>query len=571
MTGTRATTSFGDEEAAAWQRVRRYAVPRWMIEQATERRLAGDWRGACSAAGVDVAFDPAAVAKRYGGSVAAEVEDDLTHFAPDLLRWHLPRTTPWNGTLAVGRIVVLAEYRARSLGWGPSLFVTTPPVVEGTQRLTLHLGPADAKEDAARWRDGRAWLTSRHLWDVRRAGELRLRAGGGERIPFFTRDGRPLAEDELPTADPGRDDPVAHTEWVSLLHERGEVEAALAAVGIHLDLREPVVRGWGWGGLTRRLETLPLNLAGIERETARLADETGERHFEIVYGYGSRVALDRAPDEGALRVSTAQAGGIVRLPDLCWRRLPDLDLMRRGRITADRLHPLVRTALFPDLAPGEGPAGPPDPEPPAPVRVRCRGEWHLLSSGGGVLRMPHSVEERRRERAMRAFGGAVAGCFAAGDAWTSGRGRLPKELRRQRRDLFRRVQYGDTPGVLRLLDAGVDPHVRDGGLRTLLHGLASLDHVRLLPHLLEAGVDLEARDDQGRTPLMAAVYGHGPEALVRALLAAGARTDVVDGSGWSLGDVIRRTRRGDLRFLRDQVAREHPGIGNPHLVKDDEG
>jgi hypothetical protein len=32
---------------AGWRRVRRYAVPRWMIEQATERRLAGDWRGAC--------------------------------------------------------------------------------------------------------------------------------------------------------------------------------------------------------------------------------------------------------------------------------------------------------------------------------------------------------------------------------------------------------------------------------------------------------------------------------------------------------------------------------------------
>ncbi|GAA4572513.1 ankyrin repeat domain-containing protein [Planotetraspora kaengkrachanensis] len=559
----RGTRSFRGEEAAAWQRVRRHAVPRWMIEQATERRLAGDWRGACAVAGVDVAFDPAAVAERHGAEVAAAVEDDLAHFAPDLLRWHLPRTTPWNGTLAVGRIVVLAEYRTRLGGPGPALYVTTPPVLDGTQRLTLHLGRPDAKHDARRWRDGRAWLTSRHLWDVRHAGELRLRVGGGERAPFFTRDGRLLAEGDLPAADPGRDDPVAHAEWVTLLHERGQVEAALAAAGIHLDRREQVVRGWAWGSLTYWLETLPLNLAMLERETAHLAEATGERHFEIVHGFGSGVALERASGEGTLRVSTARAGGGVRLPDLCWRRPPDLDLLRHGRITADRLHPLVSAALFPDLAPGAGPAGPPDPEPPAPVRVRCRGEWHLVSSGEGVLRMPHSDAERRRERAMRAFGGAVAGCFAVGDAWTSGRGRLPKELRRQRRDLFRRVQYGDTPGVLRMLDAGMDPHVRDGDLRTLLHGLASLDHVPLLPRLLEAGVDLEARDDRGRTPLMAAVYGHGPEPLVRALLNAGARTDVVDVDGWSLSDVIRRTRRGDLRFLRDQVDREHPGIGRP--------
>jgi hypothetical protein len=28
---------------ATWRRVRRYAVPAWMVEAATRRRLAGDW------------------------------------------------------------------------------------------------------------------------------------------------------------------------------------------------------------------------------------------------------------------------------------------------------------------------------------------------------------------------------------------------------------------------------------------------------------------------------------------------------------------------------------------------
>ncbi|MFE2103348.1 ankyrin repeat domain-containing protein, partial [Streptomyces sp. NPDC059468] len=53
---------FPADEASSRRRIRRYAVPGRMIERATERRLAGDWRGACAAANVDVAFDPAEVA-----------------------------------------------------------------------------------------------------------------------------------------------------------------------------------------------------------------------------------------------------------------------------------------------------------------------------------------------------------------------------------------------------------------------------------------------------------------------------------------------------------------------------
>lgn len=78
--------SFPRREAAGWRRIRRYAVPGWMIEQATGRRLAGDWRGACAAAGVDVTFDLAEVARVHGRPVASALEDDLRHLAPDLLR-----------------------------------------------------------------------------------------------------------------------------------------------------------------------------------------------------------------------------------------------------------------------------------------------------------------------------------------------------------------------------------------------------------------------------------------------------------------------------------------------------
>jgi ankyrin repeat protein len=175
--------------------------------------------------------------------------------------------------------------------------------------------------------------------------------------------------------------------------------------------------------------------------------------------------------------------------------------------------------------------------------------------------MPHSDEEQQRERALRAFGGAVAGCFAVEQTWTSGEGRLPKALRAQRNELFVRAQHGDTPGVLELLDAGVDPRVRDGSGRTLLHVLNLVDHEALLPRLLAEGLDLEARDLRERTPLFVAVNDLGSRKLVEALVAAGARLDVADQSELSLDQLVRRYKRSDLAFLRERVRAEHPDAG----------
>lgn len=54
----------------------------------------------------------------------------------------------------------------------------------------------------------------------------------------------------------------------------------------------------------------------------------------------------------------------------------------------------------------------------------------------------------------------------------------------------------------------------------------------------------------------------GSAALVRALLDAGARIDVIDQMELSLAQVIRRYKRADLGFLRERVLAEHPGIGS---------
>jgi hypothetical protein len=555
--------SYPPDEASSRRRILRYAVPRWMIEQATERRLAGDWRGACATANVDVAFDLADVARKHGGAVAAAVEGDLLHFAPDLLRWHLPRVLMGRTTIRNSQTVALSGYAGGAKA-AQYLYVTTPAMVDGPQRVRLSFGRIDHADGSDGHGHAHHWSTLRHLWDVRHTGALLERCGGGDRPPFFNADGTPRAAGELPTADPGPADPAAHAEWVTLLYEQGEIEAAFAAAGVELD-PSPLVFDWhGEIPMSRVLEKSALALTTLEQEIRLLTHEGFGRRFQILCFWGSGVLLESRKRDGGLvvRAIKRKTTGTPVLAEACWRRLPDLDVLRRGDADPDRLHPLVRAALFPLREDSAGPVGPRDPRLPSPVRVRCRGgEWHEVCFQDGALRVPHSADEQRRERAMQAFGGTVAGCFAVAQAVTSGEGRLPKALREQRRELYSRVQHGDTPGVLRLLDAGVDPDFRDGRRRTLLHALIHLDHEILLPRLLAAGVDLEAVDHNRRTALHVAVGDNGSAPLVRALLAAGARSDVADDNNLSLRDLIRIYKRTDLDFLLDLLDRDRPAAG----------
>ncbi|MFE9093507.1 ankyrin repeat domain-containing protein [Streptomyces sp. NPDC007264] len=546
---------FSPDEAAAWQRIRRYAVPRWMIERAGARRLAGDWAGACAAAAVDVTFELPRIAGQYGTDVAAAVTDDLRHFAPDLLRWHLPRLLGGRTTLAPDVTVLLSAHGPQGHGAAPYLYVLTPVMTEGPQRLSLRFGDP-AAEGGTPTED---WTAARHLWDARRTAELLEHCGGNAvRPPFLNTDGTPRPQSELPRADPG-DDPAERAEWAALLHERGEVEAAFAAAGIEVDLTPPPSR---WREIDPRtvLASRALALTRLEPGVRRLAEAGGGNRFRIPDGWRTSVLLELTDPTGpgGLRAGAVGEDDSPLMPQALWHELPDLELLRSRRLSPAHLHPLVGAALFPSLP---VPDGPPGPEAPVPVRVRCRGSWHHVVSRGGRLDVPHTEEEQQRERAMRAFGGAVAGCFAVQQAWTSGTERLPRALRDQRRELFLRAQHGDTPGVLELLDAGVDPRIRDGAMRSLLHVLPLVDHELLLDRLLAAGLDLEGRDYRECTPLCTAVGKRGSVALVEALLAAGARIDVTDNAGLSLDQIIRKYKRHDLEFLRERVAKEHPGIG----------
>ncbi|MFF2788798.1 ankyrin repeat domain-containing protein [Streptomyces sp. NPDC058049] len=521
------------EDRLAWRRIRRYAVPGWMIEQATAHRLAGDWRAACAAAAVDVGFELPELAARYGAAVAEAVAEDLRYLAPDLLRWHLPRYLGGRTTLATDLRILLASYGGPG---GPTLSVTTPRMSEGPQRLRLRCAPLTTKKRNVYTGRGFAtedWTAVRPFWDARHASELGARFA----------------------------DPDGLAERIAVLRAAGDTVGAYAAAGIECDLSVPAPQPYQRPTDPKALLAgMPIDLGRLAPEVARLVAAGAGDRYRIAAGWRSYLLLEHVgPDRLRARVvEQAEALAVPALPRYAWQRLPDPELVRTGLLSPRELHPLVSAALFP----GAGPAvRPPGPDTGEPVRVRCRGGWHEVRSRGGVLDVPHTPEEQQRERAMRAFGGVVSGCFAVQQSWTTGEGRLPRALRAQRHELFLRVQHGDTPGVVALLDAGMDPRIRDARGRGLLHTLHLLDHEVLLPRLLAAGLDLEARDNGQRTPLLSAVNWGGSADLVRDLLAAGSRIDVTDEMELSLSQVIRRYRRTDLAFLRDHADEEFPGIG----------
>lgn len=469
-----------------WRTVRRYAVPRWMIEQATSCRLAGDWRGACDAAGVD-GPDLARVRREHGAAVAGRVEDDLLHLAPDLLRWHLfrafPALTPLPATVA------LTVYGRPALHVRPKHPGTPSPRLElvvdalgGDQRLSL----ADARE----------------RWDSRCAPGLLARCGGYDgHLPGFT-----VTGDRLP--EPSWTD----RERILAAQDAGDWALAWSLAGFDVEPLLAEVRRGHW------IESL---LRAGRYDLPELRAAAGARRGPFVARPGAQYGPPLLIDAD-LRV-WHRSGPVTppELPAVRVERPVDFDLVRHGMLPLEQLHPLVGDALFPGLA-GlfEGPpAAVPDL---SPVRVRCQGEWHVLGDHH------HSAEETRRELTLRALGGApLRGCFAARAGWRHTDAWTPKVLRQRRREIVERAVHGDGPALVAWLDAGLDPHLRDQRDRTLLHLIAWLpDPGPVMARLRHAGIDPQARDRDGRTPLEHALAEGGSPAAVAALRA------LADGLPW---------------------------------------
>ncbi|MEU9702503.1 hypothetical protein [Streptomyces sp. NPDC047981] len=299
-------TAYEDAHASFlsfWLRVREFAVPPSMIATATARRLSGDWAGACAAARVDVDLDLRSVTRAHGRDLTDRVRRDLRHLVPDLLRWHMPRVAP-HGLLRPGLTISLARYARADPTARASpvhLVARTPPAwAEGGQRISLALWGGSSAGSVGQGTAGRhphphpgrrfRLDLHRHLWDARRADELRLRSGadtpaaGGAEAP----EGYLCAVDRWPA------------EARLVLHEEGRSEGP---VTVRLDARR-------------------------------------------------RLTLAVAPEPGAPR-DAGSRGAPVLLPDAATWVLPDLELLRAGAIEAGRLHPLVASALVPDHVPAD--------------------------------------------------------------------------------------------------------------------------------------------------------------------------------------------------------------------------
>ena len=482
-------------------------VPAEMIEAATARRLAGDLAGAFKAARVDLDIDVAGIVRLHGREMADQVIDDLYHIAPDLLRWNVPRD------LAAGALIAPGVLRRYPGGGGANLLVDT--VWKQPTRLRLWVqtrrGGPELPDRVPGW-----YHLPRAYWDTRYTGELRDLCGAGpDRIPFHDTDGRLL--DSLPDG-PRPDDPVAMTEWLTLLWDEGRTGAALAACGIAL--AEGQAESWPkrpWVAVERLVADARRLLAegvfrlGASRQPLRLARTVWVECRDEGQG-GTDIELTFGPDDTVTaRLRRAEAGDSRLLTAPEYRHPIDLDLLRFGLVGPDELHPAVTRALFP--ARSAGADGPP----------------------------------------------ASLGVTPGADGW----------------ELMERAFNRDTDGVRTLLDAGADPLVRDRSGQTLLHQLPYLDHELLLPRLLAAGVDVNAVDMQGHTALhAAAAYGsergkagsfarRSIDGLIGRLRNAGG-VDICGkrGAACPVGAPGRRRRPSDEDLDRLRAAAARPGYAS---------
>ncbi|MGW7421585.1 hypothetical protein ACWGJB_16160 [Streptomyces sp. NPDC054813] len=446
---------YEDTRLFLWRRVREFAVPPAMIETATVRRAAGDWAGACAAAGFDVDLNLRDLGRTRGRDVMERVRADLRRLAPDLLRWHLPRIAP-DGLLRPGLTMPLAGY---GVGQGSvELVARTPPAwADAGQRISLALWDGNLGEPAARGhphpRPSRRFRFDlhRHLWDAGAAGDLRTRSGGEGACTGFAVEPRTdfgfaveprtdLGFVVEPRADLGfAVEPRTHSGFAvePRTHSGAGPASSSCATDRWADEARIVLRAEG-----RDSGTVAVHLRGRQR-----------------------LALHLAADGTATTSPGGHTGSLPVLPDAATWTLPDLELLHAGLIDAGRLHPLVAEALVPGYAPA---ARMPHPDPGGQPRlVECRGVLHRIGLVDGVLSpLDHAPDELRREELLVALGGPPLPCLRVIDEAH----RRPDCLTGVRE----RLDHGDIDGALAVVEGLLGPEavLRDGPLKDELESAA---------------------------------------------------------------------------------------------------
>ncbi|WP_436775022.1 hypothetical protein [Yinghuangia sp. YIM S09857] len=519
----------GDSRLSFWPRVREFAVPPTMIESATARRLAGDWAGACAAAGIDVDLNLRVLARSHGHELAALVRADLRHLAPDLLRWHMPRIAP-DGQLRPGLTIALARYGAAT---GPRtrglyLVVRTPPGwAAAGQRISLALWDGTARAPGAYRQphpDRRFRLDlHRHLWDARRAHELRTRAGADVGVAASTSDrsasdpaGSASARsapsgfapsESASTGSPSGSAPSGSAPTRFAPSELAHLKSASSGFAPSESARsafessestperfapsvsDPTLSPTAYDPLGLVPEDQPCAVNRWAAEAAILLRAEGRPPGGVLVRLGTRhrlivePAADAGDDDGAhqrpqainadgdspqIRISKApastQATSLPVLPDAATWVLPDLELLRAGAIAPGQLHPLVAAALVPGYSPDTARSA---RDSGHPRYIDCRGVRHRIGLVDGVLTaLDHHPDEIRREELLAALTGTPLPCLQAIDTAH----RRPDCLT----EIRERLHHGDSAGALALVEdlLGADAMLRDGELRDQLEAAA---------------------------------------------------------------------------------------------------
>lgn len=215
--------------------------------------------------------------------------------------------------------------------------------------------------------------------------------------------------------------------------------------------------------------------AGILLRAEGRATADGAGTVAVRLGTRQRFDLHLLPDREGTgppvpRIAPASGGGapsaLLVLPDAATWVLPDLDLIRTGLIEADRLHPLVASALVPDRAAAAAP-GTGQERPGEPRLVECRGARHRIGLIDGVLvPLDHDPAEIRREELLAALTGTPLACLRAIDQAH----REPHCLTGVRE----RLDHGDTAGALAVVEGLLGPGavLRSGALLDELEAAA---------------------------------------------------------------------------------------------------
>ena len=336
------SATLSDTRARAAINARRYGIPPTMIKAATRRRLAGDWRGACAAADIDLFFDFDSLRRRHGGMATEPLLADLRDLAPDLLRWHLPRRAHAAGRLLEDLLIPLAEYDGA--GTPLTLAAATPgfaldagqrivlAVLEGSAgrgRANANMNPAmRALLQAVHPRSAERYDLRRHrmFWDAACAPELR---------GLYSTD----------------------SDQITRAQDEGRAIDAWTAAGFEVTISAPHAGGPTTSAerqrLTQWLATVPVNLP-------QLADQVHDAlpdadHAVIRCGSGAIVLSGLDGHGGQLRAAIAPPrtardlrSATPTVPDAAWARPIDADLLRLGLLEVHELHPLVASALTQD-------------------------------------------------------------------------------------------------------------------------------------------------------------------------------------------------------------------------------